>query len=503
MSLMFFGEIVFSQNTITYSALTKTIDLNSGVEGTVDILVNCYGSSPTPMFLNTMLSCGNNDGILSQSYTNGSVLTPGQNTTLRYKFKKSVATDTQVVYKFSTNGSCFQDEKSMIRITVNYKKESTTTPPVIPPGLIYMGFWPNTNVTINEGSLAPLLTGKGGGGYTHQWYKIENGKAILIPGETYYYYSPGTPFVTTKYFRENITGSKIGRSNEVTITVIPAPKIENNTISISGSEIQGSIPTGGIGEYKYRWLIYALEGEIPGIIDQNTKNFSINPATYNFVELNNVYIERAVYSGGQYSVSNYVLVSPAQEIINNIITLSGNNIVGTIPSGGTGKFEYYYEKYDEFEGEGIDGVHGVGHEQNYYIGGKGNGGLTNKYWRTVISGNKTSRSNIITIPPWTTFLVKNSVTNKEAAAALSDSLVMYPNPTSDAVNFVTGFSENRAIELVVYSENMSNKITVFKGTVTPNQVVKWNIPTHYKKGLYYYKIMSDNQEVKSGKIIYQ
>lgn len=139
MFLLFFGVIGFAQNTVTYSSLSQTIDLNSGVEGIVDIVVNCYGNSATPVILNALQSCGNNDGILSTSYTNGSTLTPGQNTTIRYKFKKTVTANTQIVYKFSTDGSCFQEESKMIKITVNYKIGSTTTPPpVIPPTLIYI-----------------------------------------------------------------------------------------------------------------------------------------------------------------------------------------------------------------------------------------------------------------------------------------------------------------------------------------------------------------------------
>ena len=119
--MLFCTKIAFAQNTVTYTSLTNTLNINSGVEGTVDVLVNCYGSSSNPIFLDALQSCGNNDGVISSSYTNGSILTPGQNTTIRYKFKKTVATDTQIVYKFSTNGSCFQDESKMIKITVNYK----------------------------------------------------------------------------------------------------------------------------------------------------------------------------------------------------------------------------------------------------------------------------------------------------------------------------------------------------------------------------------------------
>lgn len=118
--LLFCIEISFSQNSLTYSPLSQTVDLNSGTEGTVNVLVSCYGSSSNPLFLN-IISCGNNDGLQLFSYSNGNSLTPGKNTTIQFKFKKTVTTDTQIVYKFSTNGSCFQAESQMIKITINYK----------------------------------------------------------------------------------------------------------------------------------------------------------------------------------------------------------------------------------------------------------------------------------------------------------------------------------------------------------------------------------------------
>lgn len=400
MFLLFFGMIGFSQNTVTYSTLSKTIDLNSGVDGTVDILVNCYGSSSTPIYLNATQSCGNNDGILSTTYTNGSILTPGKNTTIRYKFKKTVTSNIQIAYKFSTNGSCFQSESQMIKITVNYKAGSTTTPPgTIPPEMIFIGGpGGTTGTTINEGDTSPVISGTGVGNYTYQWYKIDtNGYSSPISGATNFYYYPGTPFVTTKYFRENKLASVIVNSNVINITVINnAPPISNNTIILNGKTVNGSLPTGGVGgnSYLYSWFLLFEDGDTSELPD---KSQSLDLSTPSF-------------SRYLYSTNNF------------------------------------------------------------------------KLRRMVVSGTQRSASNDVLVP----YAITTDV---------------YPNPTSGTVNFTTSSSSIKDMEIIAYS--LGNTILIFRGPTIPNQIVKWDIPSSLPKGLYYYKIVSDNIEVKSGKILYQ
>lgn len=213
----------------------------------------------------------------------------------------------------------------------------------------------------------------------------------------------------------------------------------------------------------------------------------------------NGYINRVVVSGKQQVVSNTITITPSQEITNNTITLSGNSILGSLPSGGTGNFTYEYNVYNEFaDGEIVDGVSVVGFNQNYDSVVQGY--LTTKFYRKVYSGNKVSYSNTITILPKVSFAKTASTNNEETA---SGDLTVYPNPTTESVNFSTNFSTNKEIDIVVYSDKLGNEKSVFKGTVTPNQVVNWNIPASYQKGIYFYKILSGNKEVKTGKIIVQ
>jgi hypothetical protein len=284
-------------------------------------------------------------------------------------------------------------------------------PGTIPPEMIFIGGPGGTiSTTINEGDTASVISGTGAGNYTYQWYKSINGYVSPIPGATnYYYYYPGTPIVTTKYFRQN-TGSVISRSNEITITVINnATPISNNTITIDGMTVNGSIPTGGIGTYQYSWYVIDQDGDTSTLPD-TSQNLILTPATFNryFNSPNNFILRRGVSSGSQGSGSNDLLLPHSSGL--SLKTLNNED--------------------------------------------------------TLISA-------------------------------------AYPNPTSGSVNFTTSFSSNKEMEIIVYSEKSGKAQRIFKGTTTPNQIVKWDIPSNYPKGTYYYKIVSDNKEVKTGKILYQ
>lgn len=498
MSFLFLTEIGFSQNTVTYSTLSKTIDLNSGAEGTVDIVVNCYGSSSTPVFLNAAQSCGNNDGILSTTYTNGNILAPGQNTTIRYKFKKTVTANTQITYKFSTNGSCFQSESEMIKITVNYKAGSTTTPPVIPPDLIYIGSWPTTSATINEGDTAPTLTGTGAGNYTYQWYQSVYGTVSPISGATNFYYSPGIPFVTTTYFRQNKSGSVIGNSNQITITVINnAPQISNNTITKDGVIVYGSGPTGGLGDpnsYYYSWLVIDQDGDASDLSYTSQNVIFSQPEFARYLKSpNNFKLTRIVYSGSQRSFSNYVDIPHISDIQNNIISVNGNNVTGSVPTGGMGDYTYSWAIY--YTGDSIDfdettkDLDLTSHlfQINTILQIDSSAKLVR-----VVTAGISSTSNKLALNSITTTSLNNTST-----------ATIYPNPTSGSINVITDFSSNKEIEIIIYSEELGKTQSIFKGSATPNQIVQCNIPSNYPKGIYYYKIVSENKEIKTGKIIFQ
>ncbi|KRB53888.1 hypothetical protein ASD98_19855 [Flavobacterium sp. Root186] len=496
MTLFFIAEIGFSQNYVTYSPQTKTIDLNSGVEGTVDVLVNCYGSSGEAVFLNALQSCANNDGILSSSYTNGSILTPGQNTTIRYKFKKTVTTDTQIIYKFSTDGSCFQTESKMIKITVNYKAA---------PATAITNNYISGNQTVYEGQSASIIVGStpsgGNGTFTYSWQKkIGNGSWAAISGANGINYSPGIPVTAASYRRIVSSATYTGTSNETVITIIPTPLIANNTITRDGLTVYGTVPTGGIGSYQYSWYILDKDGDTSTLPD-TSQNLTLTPATFNryFNSPNDFILRRVVYSGSQGSVSNDLLLPHNSLIQNNIITLNGLTVDGSVPTGGLGANSYQYSWYILDQDGDTSTLTDT--TQNLIL----TPDVFDRYFnspndfilrRVVYSGSEGSASNGILLPHNSGSSLKASNNEDTFISAV------YPNPTSDSVNFRTNISNNEEIEIIIYSEGLGNTQSVFKGTATPNKIVKWDIPSNYSKGIYYYKIIS-NKEVKSGKIVYQ
>jgi hypothetical protein len=259
------------------------------------------------------------------------------------------------------------------------------------------------NQIINEGQSVNIIGSNPSGGlgnYSFEWQKREaNGTWVNIGGATSSNLSSDIPLITTSYRRIVKSSSLNSFSNELTITVNPAPPIQNNTITMSGSELQGSLPSGGVGTYIYYWYAYVLEGEDPWLIGQSI-NCSIPISVYNFVDAMgyNGYINRVIVSGKQQSISNSVIIPPSQ---------------------------------------------------------------TSLY------------------------------------------ITVYPNPTSGMINFSTNFLTDKEIEIIFYSDKLGSEKSVFKGIITPNQLINWSIPSNYPKGLYFYKILSDNKEVKSGKILYQ
>ncbi len=508
----------FSQNAVTYSPMTKTIDLNSGAEGTVDVLVDCTGSSSTPVFLNAELSCGDNSGILSTSYTNGSILTPGHNTIIRYKFKKTVTTDTQIVYKFSTNGSCTQNESDMIKITVNYKSGSTTPPtnPTDPnSNWNFIGFtYLPKEITILEGDSPPLIVGEDATytlgklyqtyTYSYQWsMRINDGAFVPIQGATSRHYLPGKVSAKTA-FKRTVTYVHYGTtttndSNLITVNVIPPPLLQNNTIYFDGLSVLGTSPTGGLGNNSYQYLWY--------IIDEDGDNYQL-PDTSPYLSITtpqfagylnstrNFILKRVVASGNQILASNGITLPHVTPIQNNTISINGNTVTGSVPTGGLGEYKYSWAIY--YTGDAID-----------FDETTKDLDLTSHLNQINTILQIDSAAKLVRIATSGVSSISNKLSLNTVAAKTSSNKenilisTAYPNPTTDSVNFTTASGTNQEIEIIIYSEGMENPQLVFKNTVAPNQVVKWDIPSYYPKGIYYYKIISANKEIKSGKIVYK
>ncbi|WP_343622817.1 T9SS type A sorting domain-containing protein [Flavobacterium lindanitolerans] len=360
------------------------------------------------------------------------------------------------------------------------------------------------NQTINEGNTASQLTGNsvsggsGPGSYKYTWQKknVDGSWSDIVNANTANY-MPGTPFVTTSYRRIVKSGNAADSiSNEITITVIPAPLLQNNVISINGVLVTGSQPTGGTESYTYKWIVYGVGEEEPIVLSATTQSITIPSSIYNLVSVSNIYVARVVTSASQNLPSNSVLIQSLPEIGNNTIILNGTQLIGSLPTGGyPGQYTYEWWGYHTIDGEVIGEV--------FQLSGTGQSnsiqtipGLPTNYYRVVKSGNKVSYSNAVSYFP------SRRLAASPIKKALNPEPKVYPNPTTKRVNFETGLVQTTPIEIIASNELGINAV-VFKGNVNPGQVIEWNIPSNYPKGLYFYKILSGNEEIKTGKILYQ
>lgn len=113
------GDPVILGNYLTFTPLNQTVSGNSGEDIFAQVLVNCYGSDAQPVFFN-IVPCLIDQGYQGHTTNNGYTLYPGGNSTITFKFKKTVTTSSSFEYKFiKDNGSC-GNNPSFIKITVNY-----------------------------------------------------------------------------------------------------------------------------------------------------------------------------------------------------------------------------------------------------------------------------------------------------------------------------------------------------------------------------------------------
>ncbi len=80
---------------------------------------------------------------------------------------------------------------------------------------------------------------------------------------------------------------------------------------------------------------------------------------------------------------------------------------------------------------------------------------------------------------------------------LSNKVEVYPNPSSDIVNIRLKNSKEKIFEIEVF-DIFGKQIIVKSNIRTPSSIID---VSSYEKGVYFYKIISSNKEVYSGKII--
>lgn len=335
--------------------------------------------------------------------------------------------------------------------------------------------------------------GNGAGSYRYEWFEKKlNGSTLKITGATAKDYAPGILLATTEYYRVVYSGNAVSTSPNVVITVINYPAISNNTISFNGTAIIGSTPLGGNDLYTYEWTMWSDVVEPTLIAGASAKDYT--PLAWMISATPQMYFMRTVRSVNKISSSNQEnLSAPIQ---NNTITLSGMQITGSLPTGGTGSYTYQWFAYESYEGEVIGEVYQVpGTGQHFTI--TSIGGLDRSYYRVVKSGVKTSGSNVVTYSVAGRPAAKAAIATEASKGA---GISVYPNPVAEVVHFALGNEIQKNMVISVYSDFSGQELPVYSGNIAPGQIVTWNIPAQCARGLYFYKIVCGN-DVTTGKLL--
>ncbi|MEX2370430.1 MAG: gliding motility-associated C-terminal domain-containing protein [Bacteroidales bacterium] len=185
-----------------------------------------------------------------------------------------------------------------------------------------------------------------------------------VPESFEHRYTPSGDTATTLYSRVVYSGVCDDTSNAVLITVLPS--IKNNSIGDSDTlcfgqvsdDLWGNQPTGGDGNYTYVWEVSDdLVNWGDSLVSFSNVDFNLN--SYDATR----YIRRTIYSGEDSAcidTSEPVTITVLDTISNNFLIpdtnliticqfnqLPGGGIDGTLPVGGDGNYQYYWQVRDK------------------------------------------------------------------------------------------------------------------------------------------------------------
>lgn len=206
--------------------------------------------------------------------------------------------------------------------------------------------------------LAGSLPSGGSGFFQYVWESSpDNIVWGTVPGESLQNYAPG-PISGTIYYRRIVTGGPCAGSTSNALSMQIQPAITNNQIGNSQtlctgqfpSNLTGSLPGGGIGNYVYQWES-SFDNSTWAAVSGGT---GLNQTVGNITQ--SIYYRRVVSSGVCVSPSATASILIQPPIGNTTI---GSNqticvgitpapITGLIPSGGTGTYAYQWQTSTNF-----------------------------------------------------------------------------------------------------------------------------------------------------------
>lgn len=355
------------------------------------------------------------------------------------------------------------------------------------------------NQSVEEGGAINTISGSvpvgGNGIYSYQWEKKTTAAWNAISGANTINYLP-TNINTTTHYRRKVTSGNAPTSisNNITITYYQAPAITNNSIDYNGSgTFIGSEPNGGTGTYTYQWY---LSCECSGgnfyfdpIDGATSKNYTIPTGLLNSAEINRMYFSRRAYSGSRTNITPEKTINGA--LTNNSISFNGvNKMIGSLPQGATGNYEYEWRISNNFVyNEIIQGAN----QKDYTIPQidiNNNNAYGNYYKRIVKSGFETIETSWVTFCP-------NCKTNNLSIKEIK----VYPNPANNEINFETDILKNESVAIDFISIETGRVTRVYEGKVKSNEgIINIVLSSNFRRGMYSY-IISSGKEILTGKIV--
>lgn len=159
-----------------------------------------------------------------------------------------------------------------------------------------------------------------------QWLsKTEGGNWSNISGATNELYTINNPLYETTHYKRIATSlnTEISESNIIIIPVSTNPKIENNKISFDPSNndhILGTIPSGGNGNFTYRWVLDVHPDDSIGELIQ----WSIVNDTFTFLS---EYLDYLPVISDEYRITRYAVSDNVWHRSNTLIYSQSSGII--------------------------------------------------------------------------------------------------------------------------------------------------------------------------------
>lgn len=415
------GQSIFTGNQFTTPALTSTTEYyveavnaegcrslkrTKFVVTVLPVLSNntitvaqtiCEGEMPTA--LSGSIPAGGNGtyAYLWESSLDGVTFNAANGNNAAAIFAPAALTQTTWFRRVVSSGPCLSHSSASVKITV--------VPAIVnnaitaPLQIICAGSAPQT--------LTATQPMGGTSTYTYLW-QMSTSSAItgFVPApnanQNLNYSAPALQ--QTTWFRRVVTSGNCSQTSAA-IKVEVNPPLASNLISApqtiySGSVpsiLNGSLPTGGNGNYNYTWEV-SVTNSSTGFIAISGNNQNFQPGAI----AQTTWFRRVVRSGDCEHTSNVIELTVVPAIANNVIlqdqTICQNNapdlLTGTQPVGGIGNYTYLWEMSTAGANASFSTASGVANQATYQPGI-----LTQTTWfrRTVVSGAYLMESNVVQI----------------------------------------------------------------------------------------------------------